>query len=116
MSSTNTTNKDADYSDDSLEEEFAMLYSGKGGGEEKKDEDFGLRRHSRASIDFFQRETSKIASITDEGQELVLTSSQVGRGGKQGKRKPKRNSFFGLDGKIQDKYIAKRARYVFHEL
>jgi len=110
MSSTNTTtNKDADYSEDSLVEEFAMLYSGKGGGEENKDEDFGLRRNSRASVDFFQRETSKIASFTDEGQEVLLTSSQVKRGGKQGKRKPKRNSFIGLDGKIQDKYIAKRA-------
>jgi len=126
MSSTNTTTTskhatDAD-SDESLEEEFAMLYSGEGGGgggEEKKDgEDFGLRKHSRASIDFFQRETSKSASSSsttyddDEGQKEVvvsLSSSQVKRGGKQGNRRKPRNSFIGLDGKIQDKYISKRA-------
>mmetsp|Transcript_48828 Transcript_48828/g.55312 ORF Transcript_48828/g.55312 Transcript_48828/m.55312 type:complete len:328 (+) Transcript_48828:50-1033(+) len=126
MSSTNNhknansaaKDEDDEYDDDNclrIIEEFARLSSTTSiateeeeEGKSKADEGVG-RRRSRASVEFFQRETSKIASFTDEGEEVLLTSSQVKRGGKQGKRNPKRNSFIGLDGKIQDKYIAKRA-------
>jgi len=53
-----------------------------------------LKRPSRASVEFFQSETSKRSSLPD--QQHHPTSNR-------------RNSFLGLDGKVQDNYIAKRA-------
>jgi hypothetical protein len=94
-STNNPASNDGDYGDDNpLVEQFAMLSSGE--DVVNGDEVLG-RRRSRASINFFQRETSKLAS-TPATPAPAATST--------GRR---RNSFIGLDGKIQDDYIAKSA-------
>ncbi len=75
-----------DEADQHLIEEFAKRLSFETDGPE-------LNRHaSRSSVLFFQNETSKRSSQKFQ--------PDAGR---------KRNSFLGLDGKVQDDYIAKRA-------
>jgi hypothetical protein len=99
MSSTNnstttaTTASDDVDDDNHLIEQFAMLSPGDDG-----DDGVLGRRRSRASINFFQRETSKLAAVVEPTQKDP-----------KGSRGIRRNSFIGLDGKIQDDYIAKRA-------
>lgn len=73
--------------DEQLVEEFAKRLSF-----EVDEPSRPLKRASRASVQFFQNETSR---------RISQASLPAGRG--------KRNSFLGLDGKIQDDYIAKRA-------
>lgn len=99
MSSTNTVTTTTTISptineeDERLIEEFAMLASTTSIASVDNDDEEGTtapgrrRRPSRASINFFQRETSK---------QIVAEPSR-------------RNSFLGLDGKVQDEYIRKRA-------
>jgi len=88
-----STNNNND-NDQRLAEEFAMLASA---NTSTTDGDAPQRRPSRASINFFQRETSK-------QQELPLKVEDL-----PPRRSSRRNSFIGLDGKVQDDYIQKRA-------
>jgi len=78
--------------DERLVKEFATLASTTSIAALENDEEEGTaparRRPSRASINFFQLETSKVPLAAGPGR---------------------RNSFLGLDGKIQDDYIRKRA-------
>lgn len=76
------TNED----DERLVEEFAKRLSFEG-----TETPAPIKRASRSSVLFFQNETSR-------------RSSQVSTAGRR-----TRNSFIGLDGKVQDDYIAKRA-------
>eukprot|EP00536_Pseudo-nitzschia_multiseries_P014574 jgi/Psemu1/291526/fgenesh1_pg.727_\ len=77
-----------------LIEDFARLAPGIASDGESEASGAPVRRASRASFNFFQRETSK-----QYGFDLpVATTKQAGR----------RNSFIGQDGKIQDDYIQKR--------
>lgn len=93
----NSTNEN----DESLIEDFARLVSVTNLGiaiDEESEEALSgvaVRRASRASVSFFQRETSK-------QQDTSLLDSAPSRTGR-------RNSFIGQDGKIQDDYIQKRA-------
>lgn len=83
----NHDNEDKDEDDQHLVEEFAkrLSFESTDGPE--------LNRHaSRSSVIFFQNETSRRSSHQSQ--------PEAGR---------KRNSFLGLDGKVQDDYIAKRA-------
>lgn len=89
--SKHTVSFDEESSDEQrIAEEFAQSLSA---GLNDDDESRPLKRVSRASLRFFQNETSKRSSQQQE--------QPIARG--------KRNSFIGVDGKVQDDYIAKRA-------
>ena len=62
------------------------------------------RRRSQASMEFFQRATSRPSSALS-----VVSSDGEPQEEQEQRRRSKRNSFIGLDGKIQDRYIAQRA-------
>ena len=61
------------------------------------------RRRSQASMEFFQRATrrpsSAVSGVSSDGEPQE----------QEQRRRSKRNSFIGVDGKIQDRYIAQRA-------
>lgn len=82
----NNTNNTSNDDDELLVEEFAKRLSFEG-----TETPAPIKRASRSSVVFFQNETSR-------------RSSQVSTAGRK-----TRNSFIGLDGKVQDDYIAKRA-------
>jgi len=81
--------------EETLVEDFARLASGVASEEESEASGVPVRRASRASFNFFQRETSK-----RDDEDLPAATA---------KHSSRRNSFIGQDGKIQDNYIQKRA-------
>jgi len=93
----NTNTNDNDDDDNRLIKQFAILSSFEDFIDNPADNDESIngRRRSRASMNFFQRETSKLTSTGQETAEVATSR--------------RRNSFIGVDGKVQDEYIAKRA-------
>jgi len=95
-STTDTSNNYCDDEEQRLVEEFARRVSFASEDAVEREGARPLRRLSRASVGFFQRETST-SSLLDKSNGNAKT------GGER-----QRNSFLGLDGTIQDDYIARR--------